>query len=100
MQDRAQAWKKRRDQKVQNQRDQLTKLNEAEGLLPIKSNQERRDIHFKSRGTLQEVYTPAKDMTEEKYTEIRINSMRKSLEKQVSNFGVGNYYNDPITEAD
>ena len=90
-QDRAQAWKKRRDAKLEQQRQQQRLERDSEGLLPLKSNQERRDIHFKSRGIVSEAYSPHKDMTEEEYAQIRISIMRKSLEKQVSNFGTGSH---------
>lgn len=86
--ERSQAWKKRRDQKIESQRQEMKKQKDfEENHLPLKSNQDKRDQYFKSHGVYSEMSSPSRNMTEEEYMDIRLKSIRKSAEKHISNHG-------------
>lgn len=95
MEDRAEAWKKRRDQRVEDQRKEKAAERdrlEHELLVPIK----KPSAPYKSRKSAQKVPPERRvsgsprrggSLTEDEYVDIRLNSMRKSLEKQIANYG-------------
>jgi len=86
--DRSQAWKRRRDQKIEHQRLEMKKQKDfEENHLPLKSTQDKRDQYFKSHGVYSEMSSPSRHLTEEEYMDIRLKSIRKSAEKHISNHG-------------
>jgi hypothetical protein len=84
-QERSQAWQRRKVEKLNKQREEFERLKEFEDHLPLKSNEQRTNFSGRKKSTVGAPALPNYDMTEEQYAEIRLNSIRKSMEKQISN---------------